>query len=270
MTICAGFCSLGGVVLGADTQESAGVVKVSKTKIALRPKWPTGNDPWSAVFAGAGDATYTDMLTDELWSCIEKAGTQYSDIVEALKKHVRRSHSLYAKFSTADVRYEPDLLIGLWTKEENRARLFRAAGPAISEISDYACIGYGLDLGTYITARLFRSNMGHEAVEVIAAYLLSQVNRYNNFCGGESEIVTLHHEGNVEYVHGIDVFALGRFFSDFDDAFRDALLPMAMESSPISLEEIRDRLGDQLTHMRERLLKFMEMKEPPKLPQKQD
>src|SRR5438270_13310388 len=117
MTIVAGFHLFSSVIIGADRQETAGAIKIQKEKLRFRPGGMTPYDHVRAIFAGAGEAVFTDMVADHLWEVINTSGSRYEDILAAIEQRATDTHEKYHRFSTAENRYETDMLIGLWIKE---------------------------------------------------------------------------------------------------------------------------------------------------------
>ncbi len=93
MTIAAGFSCPEGVVLCADTQESYGsFLKRSQPKIVIKPDAQSDEDECRAVFAGAGDSTFTDMLIGKVWQKMAAAGADEAAVVEALEDEILAKH----------------------------------------------------------------------------------------------------------------------------------------------------------------------------------
>lgn len=227
MTIVAGFCCLNGIIIASDSEETAGSVKVSKQKMQIRTNQP---ETVRVVFAGSGDAVFTDMVADELWDRIESAAATVPDILAALKDQLIKIHDKYYKFSNTQVQYETDILIGIWVKDQRQPRLFHAQGPAISEVVEYTCLGAGYELGNYICARMFPQNLRIEEGKLVAIYLLDQVKQFSSFCGGRSRIVCIGLQGPVEVQAWLEG-DVRRFFDRFESLVSYAMLKFANAQS---------------------------------------
>jgi hypothetical protein len=255
VTIAAGFCSQSAIVLAADTEETTGSVKVTKQKIVWKPEaMRIGFDQAHAVFAGAGDAVFADMVADELWETINKSGITYRDILSGIKDRVLELHEKYGKFSTSDVSYEIDMLVALWVANGPSIHLLRLLGPAVASVREYACIGVGLELGNYIADRMYYRYKSTAEMELIAIYLLQQVKKYVPLCGGQSHILTFGIDGFPKWMEGWRVSQLTSFMSKFETAIGEAMLTFAdLETQPRQLEAATAALTVQLPEMRQSL-----------------
>ncbi len=254
MTIAVGFRCYDGLVIAADTQETTGSLKVSKNKLRIRPSTIHPSGPLRAVFAGSGDAIFTDMVAEELWEAMQGVGADRPEIMRIVKDHLIAVHDKYNRFSSDKVSYEVDMLIGLWIDDQCGPVLLHAQGPAISEVMDFTCIGAGLELGSYIAARMSGGARCVSEAKLIAMYLLQQVKTYAHFCGGDSHIVVIEENGNFERVKRWSEVDVTKFFTQFEDIVGEAMLVFAdANSSELELDAADFRLRHMLPDLRKEL-----------------
>jgi hypothetical protein len=226
VTIAAGFWTAHGIVLGSDSEETTGALKLQKTKVALHR---TGEI--EAVLVGTGDAIFCDMIEGELWQTIHDSPCDSDEIVANLKPKLIDIHQRYHMLSTDKVDYEVDMLIGLHVKDEVPPRLLHALGPSISDVFDFRCIGYGAELGNYIATRIAPSIGTLEEATVLMIYLLQQVKKYVRFCGGDSYIVTISADGKMDKVRGYIETDVTKFLEQFERLIADTLVVFANPDS---------------------------------------
>ena len=80
-----------------------------------------------------------------------------------------------------------------------QAALFDQSGPTLARTTAHVCIGSGSDLGQYLQETRFTSEMNMAAGRRVVAHLLKQVKTYSPFCGGDSQILLVPHEGPAKF-----------------------------------------------------------------------
>lgn len=151
MTIAVGFKCQGGVVLCADTQETAGDLKWPVEKVVSYEK------EWcQAGFAGADDGDIADTLIQRLQENLHR---RY-DSIEKVRTYIRMTLQAVYK-NEIDLLPYPDsektvrLLIAVRPKAQQEVTMFKTLGPVVKEISTFEVIGVG-DVVRYVAANLYR------------------------------------------------------------------------------------------------------------------
>lgn len=174
------------------------------------------------VITGAGDSDLLEMTFDEigkrlsveqphaLWP-IENLLRQ--SLSEIFKKYIG-PYSVFPE-GDRDRPMIPDFLIGI--QMESATLLYKANGTKLRRLHEGDCVGTGLVLGKSMIARLLRSEMTLTQTGLIAVYLLHQVKRWVDGCGGKSDILLLSNTGRkIVRMPTNDIENLEKHFDEFD------------------------------------------------------
>ncbi len=249
MTIAAGFCCDDGVLLCSDSQETLGDFKRNQAKITVKPEY---REPAScrAVFAGAGDSTFIDIVVQKLWDAIRSETGNIDDFIRALEDRAIAIHQRYWPVYTEKDRPTAHLLIALCCKDWP-LKLLRVEGPLVLEITGYDCVGYGVPLAKYLCDRMWEIPMSLKPTLFVALYMLEQVKQHAEYCGGHSAFTLIQKDGKVRTATRIypSVNAeLVSYFEEFDEAV--ALLLAAGPNLEITSEKYDERLSAFSERMR--------------------
>lgn len=214
VTICAGFKSQFGVVLCADSQETIGAMKFDAPKLVIRPEIGFASDKVRMVFAGAGDGPFIDKLVNEMWkAAIAGPVTEFDKILERIEDKNLQVHEKIWRVYPKDDRPQAHILFAILAAEES-PRLFKAAGPVINEVENYAFVGIGLELGTFL-AENFRPDSVEVEQDVSAAlFILENAKRYVDSCGGDTQLAALMIDGSILTLERWKADELSKGFSD--------------------------------------------------------
>jgi hypothetical protein len=198
MTICAGFKSEYGVVLCADSQETRGSMKFDAPKLVIRPSVGTPDDTVRMLFAGAGDGPFIDKLVDRMWRAAERGpNTLIDDVIARIEDANIEWHQRIWPLYEADQRPIANILFVLYIPT-SEPRLYRAIGPVINEIKDYAFVGYGEELGTFLAENFRPDSIDIEEDVSACLFILENAKKYVNSCGGETQLAALMLDGSIQ------------------------------------------------------------------------
>jgi hypothetical protein len=191
MTIALGMLARDGIVMAADTQESAGYWKRDHGKIvALGHRASRGRRGrrWNhCLISGAGSGPHIDGLSKLLQEAFE---SRPANVEAALRSIVQRFYvDQMLPFAAYPLNERPDISLlvacdyrrktSLWTSQEN---MFNAAGV-------YDAVGIGADMALTILGRCYRLpilDVPHSVL--LAAYVMAQVKDSIEGCGKATDI----------------------------------------------------------------------------------
>jgi hypothetical protein len=188
VTVAAGFVCQNGIVLCADSQESAGDYKFPVEKVLTR------GDAWTEVaVVGSGYGPLVDMASQRIAGRL-LGGYQDYDIIE--KRISETLNELYeTSFRLYPVRDEEDriidLLVAVKLLKTGYPILFHTSATAISRVSEYVIVGSGR-AAQYEVQNLFSRWMRVSRGILIAVQLLKVAEAVLHTVGGRPVIVTMH------------------------------------------------------------------------------
>jgi ATP-dependent protease HslVU (ClpYQ) peptidase subunit len=169
MTIVAGFKCEGGVVLCADTQETAGKdLKWSTTKLTTYDK------KWcQAGFGGSGMGQIADMLIERLKEELDNGYDNISRIRNGIRSTLRNAYETEIKqLPYPDEDKVVDLLIALRPKAQQGSVLVACHCAVDREIYSYEVIGAG-EILRYVAENLYRSDLPISQGVLLGVHLVS-------------------------------------------------------------------------------------------------
>jgi len=209
LTIAAGFLCKDGIVMCADSQETAGDYKFPLEKLV------SGVDSWTeVVIAGSGIGHLVDAaarrITRHIMGGYESYEVIEDRIREALNELYKNDFRLYPSQYTGDTIV--DLLIGVKLRKAQYPVLFAASATAVSRVAEYAVIGSGRAV-QYTIQSLYGKYMPLSRGVLIAIYLMNTAKSVLTTVGGQSKIATIHNgdaalgfAGPLEIKEAEDVF----------------------------------------------------------------
>lgn len=90
--------------------------------------------------------------------------------------------------------------------------------------SDYDCVGVGLLLAKYLADKFYRSDGDWRRGILLSIYLLEEVKRSVQFCGGESHVVLLNDDGRIMHVPDIFIKDAASVFNQASGTFNRLLM----------------------------------------------
>jgi hypothetical protein len=210
MTICVGIISGEGVVIAADTQESAGDGKRDQNKLIHvscgMPKPDTGTPGATFIATGAGDAGYLDaffyQLSKNVYSC---NGMNHFEAYMA--EQIRSFHEDHI-FPISERGVTPailDVLVGA-TSGWNTG-IFVTSGSTLRRATFHCAVGIGSHFAQSLLNQHSWCKTLREA-QLLAAYVIYLTKSQVAHCGLHTSISSLHNsvmdvdtDGNISY-HG--------------------------------------------------------------------
>jgi hypothetical protein len=259
VTIAAGFNCEDGVLLCSDSQESYGDFKRHQAKIAIRPApgFRALGAPLKAVFAGAGDATFVDIVVDKMWDAIKSDVGPIENKITALENRAIELHQKYWPVYTDKEKPDAHLLIALYQKGEKEPRLLKMEGPLVLEVNQYECVGYGVPLAKYLCDRIWECPMSLRPTIIAALYMLEQVKAHVEFCGGHSSLAYIQNDGTLRVMSRVTpgtTEALATIFRVFDETMARLLTTAPnLEISEEQFEERFDKFKKAMLFLRKQL-----------------
>ncbi len=233
VTIAAGFKCRDGVVICADSQETAldGGYKRKVVKIEIRPQAPPEDAAAPvAIFTGAGDSVFIDEVVHEMWSAVERCGAkQINEIIGIMHDANRAYHDKIWRVYPClhSTRELPDchLLFAVWAKDG--FELQEAHSMKFRSVKDFATIGCGDSLAYYICDDAHRSISSIARASILALYMLEKVKNHVPDCGGDSHVAVLTHTGSADMLDNIKTEHLSRQLSLTEGLLRNILVTSA-------------------------------------------
>lgn len=237
MTIVAGFKCQGGVVLCADTQETAGNdLKWSTTKIS---KYET---EWcQAGFGGSGFGKIADMLVERVKEEMDKGYNSLYKIRKAIRRTLLHAYDTEIKqLPYADENKVVDLLIALRPKKEQGVTLLTTHCAVDSEIHTYEIIGAGERL-RHVAENLYRSDLPIGQAVLLGVHLVSLAKKYIEGVDGDTDVLILTSDGRISLERRQFSQMQERYFEQFNEALKDLML--SVPDTNIPTKEINKKLA---------------------------
>lgn len=185
MTIAAGFVCADGIVIAADT-EYTGVSKFQGSKV-----WWVQNGETTFVLTGTGPGVTLGHIRDHLFRMFQPSmePEQVSDMVHGVLTGFFEKH-IYTKPVELQQEASPSLLFAV--RKGGRFHLYQTeSAPPPARVEQWACVGWGRDLGQYIADLFYKPGQAAKWTERLAAYLVYQAKRHSAYCGGGTDVVSL-------------------------------------------------------------------------------
>jgi hypothetical protein len=197
MTICIGLLASDGVVIAADSEESAGYAKRSQQKIFT---WigniSTGADPKppesACAFTGAGDAGYIDAFTGHAIKGL-RAGMSQVELQDYLEAEIRDFHVKHI-FPWAN---PPDFQMVIGAYSQLQTAIFVTYGSTLRRALPHAAIGIGPPYALSLMDDL-AGIKDVKRTEILAAYIVFATKDRVEGCGKFTTIVSLHSPSIVD------------------------------------------------------------------------
>jgi ATP-dependent protease HslVU (ClpYQ) peptidase subunit len=250
-----------GLVMAADTEETAGDFKRSVSKLE-RFENPNG----SLIIGGAGPQaqieTITQLLQDKLTSWDRKDPDK---LQESFKKTIKEHYQAHVlSWPTMQERSENDfsLLIGLALPAFDDLRLLVSQTGMLRREKRHAAIGTGASYASDLMEERIFPFGGAIPVAVLAAiYTIYRVKRNTAFCGKETHVWQIVNRARrisddlIEKAEAIfkrfDDFASGQLFAALSSGDKDRGDFFNYENVMERFKELSDELGKLVAEMEE-------------------
>jgi hypothetical protein len=194
MTIAAGFCCSDGVVLCADTQFTIpGGSKYPESKLRVLP-----DIKCLPYFAFCGDMDYQKQCITHFGAAIDGAERAGKTVLASLEVEALALHTTYY-----DVYSEPDekLNAAMFVSVLNAGKreLYKIWGPKVSKVDVMDAMGTGRDVARALADSYWVPNNTMYRTALAATFILTDVKKYVDGCGGDSQIACLGHDGSWKY-----------------------------------------------------------------------
>jgi len=236
MTICVGIISGEGIVIAADTEETAGDSKRDQSKVIHvtcgMPKPEYGFRGATLIATGSGDAGYLDaffyQLTRDSCSCLNM-----KEFETHMGEHIRTFHEDHI-FPIMEKGSPPtvlDVLVGVSCGWDTS--MFVTHGSTIQRCHFHKAVGFGSHFAQSLLNRHTWCKTLREA-QLLAAYVIYATKTQVAFCGLHTSISSLHYctdsvDADGKFTHqvpdtpmecGFDQDQLRRWETSFDTKWK--------------------------------------------------
>jgi 20S proteasome alpha/beta subunit len=192
MTIAAGFVYSEGVLVCADSQMTVGAAKVDGSKVG---KFETSWGQIIASFAGNVDYAAAAFQALERAGESEKIKDEPIDGIECFLSARYETHVFgHPQQKSGD--YDYSLFLGIRLNAHKTARLYRTSETILREVKSFDCAGSGEDFGRDVLRLLHSPDLSIERAVALASYMLSHTKDRIQYCGGQSMVRMLRHDGS--------------------------------------------------------------------------
>ena len=211
MTLAGGMVCEDGVLVYADTEWTASTLKIQRAK-----HWAlAGSKAIQCVIAGAGDEDHLRLAIQEFWAGILQLDENTVTIAQVMQVLHQALHHVY----TTHIYPDPNgagkdfgMIVGISSPKESPTLLKTiGTGIVISDSYEYVYIGSGMEMAMYLSSRLDVRGISTAVGELMSAFVLWEVKRHVQTCGGDTVIYKLNQQG-MKYRGEGDI-------RDFEDHF---------------------------------------------------
>src|SRR5258708_30007507 len=224
MTIIAGFRCKDGILICADREESVGTSKKDAEKLFLLHA-----SPWNMTVATAGHSGLCDLAVKRLIQAflraamvpgvdMDKLEEQHEQIIIDVLTKIHEDH-IWKNPKSEDYRIR--LIVGLSFLPQQTQHLYLTQDNIPQPISRYCCEGYGADLCTYFSDRLYRDDLNLHEIILLAAFIFREVNDTVQFCGGGTDMTFLRPGALGTHISPQGFNEIQREIPEFADVTKD-------------------------------------------------
>jgi hypothetical protein len=234
VTVAAGFRCQDGIVLCADTQES--ILSYTKSSTQKLQTWEL--DDITISFAGAGDALLDDMIAQETVGAIvmqkPKDWDGFKRVFNGVMLKIVKKHLIPLAAFKNEQRPSADMLIAV--QFQDGALLFKSRDTLMRVVYGAECVGSGELLFQSFRDRLYSPSFNLAVTSKLAIYILNQIKRHVDGCGGNTDIALLNNKGRkLARISTDEVEKLEQDFNKFDEATK--LLLFSFPDSSLTSEQ---------------------------------
>lgn len=258
MTIIAGFKSVEGIVVCADTQETiSNISKRNVPKVRFEPSeirehiLLAGVSDLAVAFCGAAsNGPFIDKIVDRAWE-VAQLTTSLDDASMAIENSIKQTYQEFGQIYQPGYCPEAELIYGI--KMHGKSRLFSALGPIINERDTYSTGGAGYYMADFLASRMYNGLLNIYQCAILAAYILFQAKEHVDGCGGESQIAVLRNNGTSGLAASANVEKITKLVQWGDQAAGDIIIQMAdLDLSKEKFKEEGIQILAALAHLREK------------------
>jgi hypothetical protein len=191
MTIAASFCCSDGVVLCADSQLTfPEMLKYADSKLRI------GKDLRCVpVFVFCGDIDYQKQCSSHFLAALSEAEREGRSLQAALEASALEMHrTYYEAYPNPEDKLQASMFVSVFTG--TRRTVHKIWGPKVSVVERMECLGAGMYLAQSLSSTYWEFGNDMKRTALAATYILSDVKRYVDGCGGSSQIICLSNKGD--------------------------------------------------------------------------
>lgn len=140
VTLIAGMRCSDGVLIGADTEHTDGIIRFHEHKLVIYPSKkkmschisPLAHEPFRIVFSGAGDSDYIKMTVDAALTQIKTSGHTMDDMVNAVQDAVEDTHEKIFKHWDVHDPNRPAVALFVGLRDGEETKVLRTSDVSVS------------------------------------------------------------------------------------------------------------------------------------------
>jgi 20S proteasome alpha/beta subunit len=227
MTIAIGILAQGGLVVGADSEESTGYLKSNQHKLlTVYNGVPVGPPPYPAVciFTGAGDSGYVEALIEKLSTVFYDDALPEHALKQALSQRLKEFYKDHViPFAAFPENNRPAVELLMAVNRKQHPRLLVTERTTIRSASPYGTIGIGSTVAKIVLDALWRPASLDE-IGALAVYVLSVVKEQVEGCGKRSSVMAIDTSQatasmSAERILELEALFAGKFAREQKNAF---------------------------------------------------
>lgn len=213
--------------MAADTEEVIDVAPLLRTRREkLRGLRRPPAETWNVIIGGAGEYDYIGMIGDFIQEkmAVRSAPTD-ADVMGAIREAVAEVWRDYARYENRTIQVQ--LLVGSFTNTLPQVTVVN--GASVRDGTDLEAIGLGDATFKSLADRyLFHGVLSTvmasaPAARVFAIYAMQCAKASIPGVGGNTRVITIKNNGELEYVKSLAVLRIQDFFGEFDQSIRLAV-----------------------------------------------
>ena len=187
MTIALGVLATDGLVIAADTQVTAGYLKMSQSKVswAGKSEVPPGTKRGQIVVSGAGVETSIKYLRNAITSGFQRGDMSVASINEAMREETLNYHTTHVTPHGRDGSLDVWMIVGALDNHEGK--LWTTDRSVVNEESIFGAVGEGAAYARIVMNQAF-AWMDTIGSMLLAAYVVWRVKRTIDSVGEETDI----------------------------------------------------------------------------------
>ncbi len=189
MTIAAGFCCSDGVVLCADTQFTVpGGIKYPESKLRMIQEIKS-----VPFFAFCGDMDYQKQCLMHFSGAISGAEQEGKTVLGALEAEALSLHTTYYDvYSDPNEKLNASMFVSVLVG--GKRELYKIWGAKVSKVEVMDAMGSGRDVARALADSYWEPTNTMYRTALAATFILTDVKKYVDGCGGDSQIACLGHD----------------------------------------------------------------------------